>query len=164
MKPLKQLLTKTVKTALKIEGMDEPTLVSILFVENDEIRGINRQFRAKDSVTDVLSFPMLEMKDGCFLTEPDATDRENGMLFLGDIVISVPKALEQALEYGHSAERELAFLTVHGLLHLLGYDHEEKEREELMTERQKKILAEVGLSRHGGSGESDEKQIIGRQL
>lgn len=147
MRPLKLLLEKTVQTGLKTEGITNPAQVSILLVENEEIRGINHEFRDKDSVTDVLSFPMLEMEDGRFLTEPGASDIADGMLFLGDIVISVPRALEQAEAYGHSAERELAFLTVHGLLHLLGYDHVEPDREEIMTAEQEKILSEMGLNR-----------------
>lgn len=148
MRPLRQLLTTTVQTALKTEGFETPTQVSILLVENDEIRGINREFRAKDSVTDVLSFPMLQMENGRVLEEPGAFDMEDGRVFLGDIVISVPKALEQAQSYGHSPQRELAFLTVHGLLHLLGYDHEEPGQEEAMTAKQEKILIELGLPRN----------------
>lgn len=148
MKPLKQLLMTTVQTALKTEGFEPPAEVSIVLVENEEIRGINQQFRAKDSDTDVLSFPMLQMEDGRFLEAPGACDKVNGNLLLGDIVISVPKALEQAKSYGHSPHRELAFLTVHGLLHLLGYDHEKPEEEEVMTAKQEKILTELGLPRN----------------
>lgn len=155
MRPLKQLLTKTVQTALKIESIAMPSMVSILLVDDDEIRRINLEFRAKDSVTDVLSFPMLEMKDGKFLVQPGASDMEKGTLFLGDIVIAVPKALEQAQTFEHSAERELAFLTVHGLLHLLGYDHEKKDREETMTTKQEKILSEMGVSRQGEHSTAD---------
>jgi probable rRNA maturation factor len=147
MKPLKQLLTTTVQTTLKTEGFDTPAEVSVLLVEDDEIRGINREFRAKDSVTDVLSFPMLKMEYGRFLEEPGASDILDGRVLLGDIVISVPKALEQAQSYGHTPQRELAFLTVHGLLHLLGYDHEQPGQEETMTEKQEKILMELGLPR-----------------
>ncbi len=148
MRPLKQLLTTTVQTTLKTEGFETPAEVSILLVENDEIRGINREFRAKDSVTDVLSFPMLQMADGKVLEEPGASDMDGGRVFLGDIVLSVPKALEQAQSYGHSPQRELAFLTVHGLLHLLGYDHEEPSQEETMMAKQERILTEIGLPRN----------------
>lgn len=148
MRPLKQLLTTTVQTALKIEGFETPAEVSIVLVENDEIRSINKEFRAKDSITDVLSFPMLQMEDGRALEQPGAFDMENRRLFLGDIVISVPKALEQAKSYGHSPQRELAFLTVHGLLHLLGYDHEKPGQDEVMTAKQERILTEIGLPRN----------------
>lgn len=145
MKKLKTLLTNTVETTLKTETMDFPTLVSVILVENDEISRINREFRDKDSVTDVLSFPMLNMKNGEFLEQPGDLDMDDGKLFLGDIVISVPKAIEQAKEYGHSFERELAFLAVHGLLHLLGYDHIRDADEEIMIEKQKQILSRMGL-------------------
>ncbi len=139
------MLTKAIETTLKTEAIDFPALVSVLLVENDEMSGINHKFRDKDSVTDVLSFPMLNMKNGAFLEEPGASDMDDGKLFLGDIVISVPKAMEQAEEYGHSFERELAFLAVHGVLHLLGYDHIRENDEKIMTGRQKQILSDMGL-------------------
>jgi len=137
-----------VQTALKIEGFETPSAVSIVLVENNEIRSINKEFRTKDSITDVLSFPMLQMEDGKALEQPEAFDMEDGRLFLGDIVISVPKALEQAQSYGHSPQREMAFLTVHGLLHLLGYDHEKPGQDEVMTAKQERILTEIGLPRN----------------
>lgn len=150
MRPLRLLLTKTVQSALKTEGFETPAEVSIVLVENEEIRGINREFRDKDSVTDVLSFPMLEMEDGS-LTQPlKASDMDGGRVFLGDLVICVPRALEQAETYGHSVEREMAFLTVHGVLHLLGYDHEKPGKEAAMFQKQEQILRELGLPRNGG--------------
>jgi len=136
-----------VNTALKIEEIEYPSLVSILLVENEEIQRINREYRNKDCVTDVLSFPMLEMKDGQFTVKPDELDMEDGKLFLGDIVISVPKAIEQAKEYGHGNEREIAFLTLHGLMHLLGYDHKNPQSSEIMENKQEQILSEIGLTR-----------------
>ncbi len=148
MKVLKSLITKTMETALKDEDLNFPILVSVLLVENEEIMRINREFRDKDSVTDVLSFPMLDMKDGRFLEEPGIQDLDNGKLFLGDIVISVPKAIEQAEEYGHEIHREIAFLAAHGLLHLLGYDHEKLEDENIMINRQNQILSDMGLERN----------------
>ena len=132
---------------MKIEEFPYQALVSVLLVENDEIQRINAEFRKKDSVTDVLSFPMLEMEDGKFLDEPGDMDIEEGHLFLGDIVICVPKAVEQAEAYGHTLERELAFLAVHGLYHLLGYDHEEPGREAVMNRKQEQVLSEIGLVR-----------------
>jgi probable rRNA maturation factor len=137
-----------VKTALRIENIEYPSLVSILLVENEEIQRINREYRNKDCVTDVLSFPMLEMKDGKFAVKPDELDMEDGKLFLGDIVVSVPKAIEQANEYGHKNERELAFLTLHGLMHLLGYDHESPPDSEIMEKKQEQILSDIGLTRN----------------
>ncbi len=148
MKVLKSLITKTMETALMNEDLNFPILVSVLLVENEEILRINREFRDKDSVTDVLSFPMLDMKDGRFLKEPGTQDFDNGKLFLGDIVISVPRAIEQAEEYGHGSHREIAFLAAHGLLHLLGYDHEKPEDENIMKNRQNRILTDMGLERN----------------
>lgn len=144
---IKTLLTEAMKTAIENQQIHFPVLVSILLVENDEIRRINLEHREKDSVTDVLSFPMLDMEDGDFIAQPGEMDMDQGRLFLGDIVISVPKAIEQAQTYGHSVERELAFLATHGLLHLLGYDHDVPEREEKMRKRQEEVLTLVGLSR-----------------
>ncbi len=103
--------------------------VSITFCDNERIQQINKAFRGIDRATDVLSFPM----------EDDT--------LLGDIVISIPKAQEQALEYGHSFERELFFLALHGFLHLLGYDHETEEDEKVMFVKQEQILTEMGITR-----------------
>lgn len=146
-KDIKVLIHEAVKTALKTEKIEFPVLVSVLLVENDEIRRINSQYREKDSVTDVLSFPMLDMEDGTFNSEPGEMDMDQGRLFLGDIVISVPRAIEQAHAFGHSVERELAFLSVHGLLHLLGYDHNIPEREQKMKKKQEEVLSLIGLPR-----------------
>lgn len=103
--------------------------VAITFVSNEHIREINREFRHLDKPTDVLSFP---------LEEEDA---------LGDIIISIPRAKEQAQEYGHSFAREMGFLAVHGFLHLLGYDHETAQEEKEMFAKQEQILQEFGLTR-----------------
>ncbi len=102
--------------------------VSILITNNAEIQGLNAEYRGKDVATDVLSFPM---------------DEE----YLGDIAISMDKVFEQAEEYGHSPERELAFLVVHGTLHLLGYDHIEEEDRVLMRKREEEILNDLGIRR-----------------
>ena len=119
--------------------------ISVLLVDNETIRSLNRDYRNKDAATDVLSFPMEEAMDG----EPEPaviggpTDR-----LLGDLVISVEMAVAQAAEYGHSVERELAFLSVHGLLHLLGYDHEpDVEAEAAMQAEEKRILSVLGIER-----------------
>lgn len=93
---------------------------------------------------------MLEMEDGSFINPPQVSDMDGGRVFLGDIVICVPRALEQAASFGHSAEREMAFLTVHGVLHLLGYDHEKPGKEEEMQEKQEQILQALGLPRSNG--------------
>lgn len=115
---------------------------TVLLTDNEGIREINREYREIDSATDVLSFPAIEN----FL-ENNRLDDSIKDGFLGDIAISLERAKEQALSYGHSFVREIAFLTAHGMLHLLGYDHMTAEDEERMFNVQKKILLEMGLSR-----------------
>ncbi|MFN8672104.1 MAG: rRNA maturation RNase YbeY [Candidatus Sericytochromatia bacterium] len=121
------------KKVLKLLELEKNTEVSITFVDNEEIKDLNREYRNKDYATDVLSFPF----------ENEFNLPINNIL--GDIIISLEKAKEQAEEYGHSFNRELGFLIVHGVLHLLGYDHETKEQEEEMFSLQKKILANFEL-------------------
>lgn len=131
------LIRRAVKAALKSEAFDRPCEVSVTIVDNEEIHTINLEHRGIDRPTDVLSFPMFD---------EDFDDGE--ACVLGDIVISLEKAKEQAESYGHSIEREIAFLTVHSVLHLLGYDHEEGKAEESeMFEKQEKILEAMGLTR-----------------
>lgn len=127
----------------KAAEMEElpPVEVSVTIVDNEQIHQLNKEYRQVDRPTDVLSFP---------LWEPDeewVIDEEEEWVPLGDIVISLPKAEEQAREYGHSIEREVGFLAVHGFLHLLGYDHETKEEEKEMFTKQEAILNQVGLHR-----------------
>ncbi|MCA1031793.1 rRNA maturation RNase YbeY [Bacillus timonensis] len=128
--------------AAKIEGVSTGAEVSVTFVDNERIQEINREYRDKDQPTDVISFAMEELGDGEIKIVGD-----NIPVVLGDIIISIPRTKEQAVEYGHSFQRELGFLAVHGFLHLLGYDHEVKEDEEKMFSKQKEILNEYGLSR-----------------
>ncbi|RKD24007.1 rRNA maturation RNase YbeY [Ammoniphilus oxalaticus] len=125
---LQDLLVKLLNQAAEIEGVADQE-VAITFVGNDHIQQINQQFRQIDQPTDVLSFP---------LEEDDA---------LGDIIISVKKAKEQAQAYQHSFEREIGFLAVHGFLHLLGYDHETEQEEQVMFARQEEILQKARLIR-----------------
>ncbi len=110
--------------------------VSIVLTTDDEVRDLNFQYRGIDRTTDVLSFAQREGEDA----DPDD-------LVLGDLVISVNRAQDQAIEYGHSVNRELAFLTVHGILHLLGWDHQTADDEALMMEKTETILAGLGLTR-----------------
>ncbi len=126
--------------------------VNLLLVDAKEIRSLNKEHRGIDSVTDVLSFPLIEFESpgdfsGISDGDPGLIDPENGELILGDIVICPERAKEQALEYGHSERRELAFLIAHSMLHLLGFDHETKEEEEEMCGFQEKILNNLGISR-----------------
>ena len=119
--------------------------ISVLLVDNETIRTLNRDYRDKDAATDVLSFPMEEE-----LPDETAPQIIGGPTerMLGDLVISVERAVEQAAEYGHAVERELAFLTVHGLLHLLGYDHVEGGLAEVhMREKEEQVLIKLGLPR-----------------
>ncbi len=127
-----------VLTNEKFEGSAE---VSVNFVDNEEIRSLNAKFRNKDMETDVLSFPLGE--NGVWDKNP-----ETDACLLGDVVISVEKAMEQAENYGHSLQREIGFLTVHSMLHLLGYHHENGGMELVrMREKEEEVLANLGLSR-----------------
>ena len=135
---LRALVKRAVKETLKYECFDKGTEVSVTFTDNEGIHVLNREYRNVDRPTDVLSFPMYEGD------ELDTLERAA----LGDIVLSLEKAQEQALSYGHSFEREGAFLTVHSVLHLLGYDHEISEEDEKdMFFRQDEILKNMGLLR-----------------
>ena len=128
-------LDDTIKRVLKHEKVDNANF-SIVFVNNEKIQQLNRDYRGIDRVTDVISFAFEDTID----TEEKLL--YNNVRFLGEIYICIPKVIEQAREYGHSETRELAFLTVHGLLHLLGYDHQTKEEEEIMFGLQEVILNE----------------------
>lgn len=125
--------------------------VNLLLTMNDEIREMNYNFRDIDRATDVLSFPMIpydEPEDFEFLEEADECfNPETGELVLGDIVISKEKVVSQAEEYGHSIEREYAFLIAHSMLHLFGHDHMEEEERIVMEKKQKEILEQLGILR-----------------
>ena len=136
----KHLIREAIVESLVYEGFENDVQLSVTFTDNEGIRAINKSYRSIDSATDVLSFPLVDFEGG----EEPPTDEP--LLPLGDIVISLERAREQALEFGHSYERELAFLTVHSMLHLLGYDHVNSEEEDLdMRRRQKEILEGMGL-------------------
>ena len=127
-----------VAVCLKEEEIPEKAQVDLLFVDNDQIHEMNLEYRNKDTATDVLSFPMYEADE--------EIDDEEEILF-GDIVISLERAEEQRQEYGHSLEREVMYLLVHGLLHLAGYDHMEEEDKRQMRKREEELLAVIGASR-----------------
>lgn len=137
-----ELVRTLLDYAARQEGVEDGTELSVTFTDNEGIRAINRDYRGKDQPTDVISFALEEMGEG----EIEITGAEIPRV-LGDIIISVPRAREQAEEYGHSFERELGFLAVHGFLHLLGYDHMTKEDETEMFGRQNEILDRYGLKR-----------------
>jgi probable rRNA maturation factor len=137
-----EMIEKLLHYAAQAENVPDGAEVSVTFVDNEKIREINRDYRGKDQPTDVISFALEEMgEDEVEIVGMDMPP------VLGDIIISVPKAREQAEEYGHSFMRELGFLSVHGFLHLLGYDHETEEEEKEMFSKQKQILEEFGLKR-----------------
>ncbi len=138
---LKRLVRRSVLATLAAEGFRADCQVSVTFTDNAGIRELNRQYRGIDKETDVLSFPLTEFERG---EEPPVDAPE---VSLGDIVLSLERAAVQAEEYGHSQEREVAFLCVHSMLHLLGYDHVNSEEEELeMRTRQREILGRMGLN------------------
>ena len=124
------------QTVLKAEGVAHPYEVSMVFTDSETVQQLNRDYRGMDEPTDVLAFYMLPQGEGddSFALPPDEVTR------LGEVIISYPQAIEQAREQGHSPERELALLIIHGTLHLLGYDHEEPEEEDEMRKREKELL------------------------
>ena len=149
------LVKRAITAALAYEQFEGEAEVSVTFVDNEAIRELNRDYRGKDMPTDVLSFPLYEDEedfDDGFVYPPDMDgddeEDEEAPTAIGDIVISVERAKAQAEEYGHSFERELAFLAVHSTLHLLGYDHERSEEEDAdQRRRQEEILASIGQTR-----------------
>lgn len=137
-----EIIEKVALESLRYEEFETSCEISVSIVDNDEICQINKQFRDIDRPTDVLSFPLLSFEEG------ERIERnEDGEVLLGDIIISYEKAQEQAEEYGHSFEREIAFLTAHSMLHLLGYDHMEADEEAEMFGKQKEILIHAGFPR-----------------
>lgn len=144
---MKALIRKTIRTALAAEGLTAPCEIDVLLTDDRGIRGVNKEQRMVDKVTDVLSFPALELRPGKL---PDALDADpgTGLIPLGDMVLSWERVAAQAKEYGHSRRRELAYLVTHSVLHLLGYDHvDEGEQKALMREREERILEQLALAR-----------------
>ncbi len=142
-----KLIEKSIKRCVKRNGFSIPCEAYVTLTDNMGIQELNQEHRGIDKPTDVLSFPLIEYVNGEPMIEPGDIDPESGRVFLGDIIISVEKAMEQAQNYGHSPEREFAFLAVHGILHLLGYDHESEEDEKQMFSIQEGILEEMGIPR-----------------
>lgn len=144
---IKETVRACVEYALKFEECDFDAEISLTFVDDEEIRSINKEMRDIDKATDVLSFPMLEFDENGDIIDCEY-DMDGEYLLLGDIVISVERARKQAEEYGHSFKREIAFLTVHSMLHLLGYDHvNSSEEEAVMFKKQEEILSGLGIVR-----------------
>lgn len=140
----KKIIKKVVKQVLEEESILHDLDIYITLTNNEEIHKINKEYRDVDRPTDVLSFPMFERIEIDSLRSPKEDDIEE---ILGDIIISIPKVIEQAEEYGHSYERELAYLTTHGMLHLLGYDHMTDDEKSIMREHEEKVLEALKISR-----------------
>ena len=143
----KALIRRVIRTALAMQGVDFPCEVDVLVTSDAGIHQINLDMRQVDRPTDVLSFPECELTPGELPGAEDA-DPGTGLVPLGDMVLSMERVQAQAKEYGHSNRRELAYLVVHSVLHLLGYDHlDEGPMKAQMREREESIMAELGLER-----------------
>ena len=144
---LTETIDKVCRKTLELEGCEFDAEISVTIVDNEEIRRLNKEFRDKDAATDVLSFPILEFDEDGNAIDADF-DYDGGSVVLGDIVISAQRAREQAESFGHSFKREIAFLTVHSMLHLLGYDHvDDPEGEKIMTQKQETVLNRLNITR-----------------
>lgn len=144
---VRALITRCALGALEHAGVDFDAFVDVTIVDDESIRALNAEYRDKDAVTDVLSFPMYEFYNGEAEEELEA-DPESDKVMLGDMILNYERAKQQAAEFGHSAARECGFLTVHSVLHLLGFDHERGEDDRrLMRENEEAILAGLGLTR-----------------
>ena len=144
---LKAFIRKVIRTALSAEGMDLPCEINVSITDDAGIHEINREMREVDRPTDVLSFPVFDLLPGELPDEEDA-DPGTGLIPLGDMVLSLERIAAQAKEYGHSNRRETAYLVVHSVLHLLGYDHlDEGEEKKRMRAREEAILAGLGITR-----------------
>lgn len=150
---LEDILNQVIEYALKEEKVNQEYEVSIIFVDNEEIKQLNSEFRNIQRETDVLSFPMLEypphnvFKEVYLKHKFDDSYYDEGKLVLGDIALSLEKALEQSKEFGHSFYREACYLTIHSILHLLGYDHIEDEDKVVMRSREEEILSKFNINR-----------------
>ncbi len=135
---MRMLIRRCCNAVLQMEKFDGSAEISVTFVDNDEIHKFNQQYRGVDAPTDVLSFPLGE--NGVYDTDP-----ATGAKMLGDVVISMEKAVEQAQRFGHSLQREVGYLTAHSVLHLLGYDHETNMERVHMREKEEYVMEQLGL-------------------
>ena len=137
------LIRSAAEQALKAEGIEHPCLIRVMLTDGEGIRRVNREFRNVDRETDVLSFPLNELVPGDFDPEQCERDWETGKLMLGDMMISLPRCEEQGTEFGHGFDREIQYLTVHSVLHLLGYDHvDEGPMKAQMRQREKAVMGD----------------------
>ncbi|MCR5202365.1 MAG: rRNA maturation RNase YbeY [Lachnospiraceae bacterium] len=147
-------IPEVIKKVVELEGIELDFEINLTFTDNETIKGVNKEFRGIDSATDVLSFPTIDFEspaDMSFmedeLTLINVMNMDTQCVMLGDIMISVERAKEQALEYGHSLRREICFLVAHSTLHLLGYDHMTEEEAKIMEEKQENALKALGINR-----------------
>ena len=144
---VRALFEKCARNVLSRENVDFPAEIDITVVDADTIREMNAEYRSKDSVTDVLSFPMYEFYNGEPREELDE-EPDTGCVMLGDMILCYTRACEQAKEFGHSAARECGYLTTHSMLHLLGYDHERNDEDtRLMRSKEEEYMNAIGLTR-----------------
>ena len=144
---VRALVEKCARNVLSRENVDFPAEIDITVVDADTIREMNAEYRSKDSVTDVLSFPMYEFYNGEPREELDE-EPDTGCVMLGDMILCYTRACEQAKEFGHSAARECGYLTTHSMLHLLGYDHDRNDEDtRLMLSKEEEYMNAIGLTR-----------------
>ena len=143
---VRMLVRRCCNAVLQLEQFPHNAEISVVFIDNDQIQELNREYRGKDMPTDVLSFPQNEMEPGSFNAEECERDYDCGAALLGDMVLSLERCYAQGQEYGHGFERELCYLTVHSVLHLLGYDHlDEGVEKRKMREREELVMERLGL-------------------
>ncbi|HHV73984.1 MULTISPECIES: rRNA maturation RNase YbeY [unclassified Thermoanaerobacterium] len=143
---LDKIVEDVVRTALEVEGVVDDVEVSVSFVDNEEIHKLNKYYRNVDRETDVLSFPLVEFEE--IYTDIDEEDDDlDEVQPIGDIVISLEKAKQQAEEYGHSFIREVAYLTAHSMFHLMGYDHETEDEKKVMREKEEEVMRRLKIER-----------------
>lgn len=142
---VKRIIKKCINAALAAEGVTFPCEINVLITDDKGIHAINKASRDVDRPTDVLSFPMFQLNAGVLPEDvTDFCDPETGLVPLGDMVISLERAIAQAKEYGHTLRREIGYLTIHSVLHLLGYDHlDEGEEKKKMREREEVIASGI---------------------
>ena len=147
--PVRQHIKRCITAALDVQGVNVPCEINVLVTDDEGIRAINNATRNIDSATDVLSFPMFQFTPGAFPEDvSEDIDPQTGLLPLGDMAISLERARDQAKRFGNTTRREIGYLTIHSILHLLGYDHmDEGEQKRQMRTREEIIAAELGLQR-----------------
>ncbi len=141
-KPFEEIVLKVAEETFKVHNIKKDAEISVVFTDDEEIKEINNNFRNIDSSTDVLSFPQYEFDE-----EGDVSHITDGVLILGDVIISLERAKAQSLEFNHSLNREVGYLTAHSMLHLLGYDHMEDDEKARMRQKEEQIMTNIKLTR-----------------